>query len=207
MIFHGGVIGANAQVKAGGAIAYKKFLGAFDGATMGLSITAERELLKDFYLTGEIGYDLPVRITSSVFGFGGTSPFGMGPEIVLIPVTFNVNTMHVSAGLKLDLFHLRNDLVFYLSGETGFQMAYVNTKLGEYERNKYTVEVQDDTRMLTAIPVIPGAGFRYDMGPTYFYMAARISAPVARLNPYEAFDAFEVPMLASVSFGLQGFLR
>lgn len=202
--FQGWFSGANAQGLAGGFISYKKLTGAFDATTIGVGITAGRELVKGLSATGEIGYDLPVRISSSVFGTGGTSPFGIGPEIVLIPVVFKVNTMHVSAGLKLDIVHARPDLLFYLVGETGLQMAYVNTKLGEYDRRKYEVEVQEGSRLLTAIPLIPGIGFRYNLGETWFYSTARISTPVAELNPFEALDAFEVPIVLSLSLGLQG---
>jgi hypothetical protein len=190
----------------GGFVVYKNLIDPFFAKTRGLGVTADRQLFKNFYLTGELGYDLPVRIQSEVLGTGGSSSTGTGQEYILVPTVFKINTMHLTAGLKLDV-PLDKNLTFYVIGETGWQMSYVDTQIGEYDHGKYKVEAREGKKMYIAVPLIPGIGLQYNLGSGFFYSTCRISMPTDDLGPINVDATYIVPAEMSISFGLKGLLK
>jgi hypothetical protein len=189
---------AFSQLSIGAQGTYLKFLGGMSDydAFPGAGLKAEFELNSGIVVSGGFSYFLKNSYEYSITAEAADLSTA---EISLTQNTnamfFNVDGKYYFAGAYDD------DYGFYANVGVGYMMVPVSVEVGDYDKEKYQVLIENSEETSTNLMIGIGVGFEALVGPVYIFGEGRLNIPPTEANGVAV--AIDVSGSAAVNIGVR----
>jgi hypothetical protein len=189
---------AFSQLSIGAQGTYQTFFGSLSEFSFpGAGLKVEYELNSGIVVSGGFNYYLKKSETyTETFTADDMST-------TEISFTTNINAMHFHVDGKYYIAGAYDDdFGFYANVGVGYMMVPVSAEVGDYDKEKYTVEgggTYEETFSNLMIGI--GVGFEALVGPVYIFGEGRLNIPPTEANGVAV--AIDVPGSAAVNVGVR----